>query len=247
MIWQKSSCSQCAADERTWLSLGSSEAARKAACAVLDHLAPLSQRLSSSVFAAAPFDTKAQTGLALKPVSSQASAHSAAAVSPAQHLLNSLAGQSSQFASVNRKIIIGMTAHFMCIPLLWERWARCSSLCHCMSCKIHYCHAKSSCACKLWMGPHCRYPALRQLQTKLWQETTRALSELGSVSALLAWLPSEESLGGKAGAAAALLGNLAQVAGACLVVRLSTLLQLMIKSRGCCRAGLLLCDAATTS
>lgn len=69
------------------------------------------------------------------------------------------------------------------------------------------------------------------MQAKMWQETTRALSELGSVSALLAWLPLEESLGGKAGAAAALLGNLAQVAGACLVVRLSTLLHSMVDSR----------------
>ncbi len=126
VLWQKCSCSQFVADEWTWLSLSSSEAARKAACAVLDHLAPLSQRLGSSVFAAAPLETKAQTGLALKPFSSQASAY---AVSPAQHLLSSLAGRSFQFASVNRRIIIGMTAHFMCIPLLWERWALCSSLC----------------------------------------------------------------------------------------------------------------------
>lgn len=136
MICQKGPCLYFAADERTWLSLGSSEAAGKAACAVLDHLAPLSQRLSSSVSAAAPLEIKAQTGLALKPVSSQASAYSAAAVSPEQHLLSSLARKSLQFASMSRQIIIGMTARFMCIPLLWERWARCSSLCHHMSCHV---------------------------------------------------------------------------------------------------------------
>lgn len=88
-----------------------------------------------------------------------------------------------------------------------------------------------------------RYPALRPMQGKMWQETIRALNELGSVSALLAWLPSEQSLGGKASAAAALLGNLAQVAGACLVVRLLSLLRLIFVSRACYRAGVLLFNA----
>lgn len=64
----------------------------------------------------------------------------------------------------------------------------------------------------------CRYPALKPLQAAIWQQAVKALHELGSVPAVLAWLPSEQSLGGKAGAAAALLGNIAQLAGACLEV-----------------------------
>ncbi len=60
---------------------------------------------------------------------------------------------------------------------------------------------------------------MRSLQAAMWQQAVRNLDELGSVAALLAWLPSEESIGGKAVAAAALLGNTAQVAGACLTVR----------------------------
>lgn len=73
------------------------------------------------------------------------------------------------------------------------------------------------CRCRL-----CRCTALRPLQKEMWRHGVKALHRLGSAQAVLGWLPAEESLGGKAGAAAALLGNLAQVAGACLAVHLCT-------------------------
>lgn len=108
----------CTADEQTWLPLNSSEAAAQAACTVLEHLAPLSHKLSSTIFAAAPLPTEA--GRALKSVSPQTPASNAATVgSPAQHLLTCLARQSIYFAPLSRPT--NMLAQFFCIPLLWER------------------------------------------------------------------------------------------------------------------------------
>ena len=45
------------------------------------------------------------------------------------------------------------------------------------------------------------------------------LQRLGDRAGLLRWLPDSRELGGAAGAAAALMGNLAQAAGPCLTVR----------------------------
>jgi hypothetical protein len=68
---------------------------------------------------------------------------------------------------------------------------------------------------RVWLS---RYPGLAPLQPQLWGSAVGQLQRLGSRDALLAWLPERGGPGGQPGSAAALLGNLAQAAGACLTV-----------------------------
>ena len=54
-----------------------------------------------------------------------------------------------------------------------------------------------------------------QVSGRIWHHAVEALQGMKGASSLIAWLPADQ-LGGKAGAAAALLANLAQVGGAAL-------------------------------
>lgn len=56
-----------------------------------------------------------------------------------------------------------------------------------------------------------------QVSARIWHHAVEALADMNDVSSLVAWLPADQ-LGGKAGAAAALLANLAQVSGTALQV-----------------------------
>ena len=57
-----------------------------------------------------------------------------------------------------------------------------------------------------------------QVSGQIWHHAVEALHTMQDASTLIAWLPADQ-LGGKAGAAAALLANLAQVGGRALQVR----------------------------
>lgn len=56
-----------------------------------------------------------------------------------------------------------------------------------------------------------------QVSSRIWEHAVVSLHALKEPSALIAWLPSEQA-DGKAGAAAVLLGNLAQVSASALQV-----------------------------
>lgn len=56
-----------------------------------------------------------------------------------------------------------------------------------------------------------------QVSSRIWHQAVEALQEMREASDLIAWLPADQ-IGGKAGAAAALLANLAQVGGTALQV-----------------------------
>ena len=60
-----------------------------------------------------------------------------------------------------------------------------------------------------------------QVSSRIWEDAVVSLHALREPSALTAWLPSNQP-DGKAGAAAALLGNLAQVSASALQVSLRT-------------------------
>ena len=61
-----------------------------------------------------------------------------------------------------------------------------------------------------------------QVSGRIWEHVVASLHALKEPSALIAWLPSHQA-DGKAGAAAALLGNLAQVSASALQVKCSAL------------------------
>ena len=77
-------------------------------------------------------------------------------------------------------------------------------------------HRLEVCSCA---ASSCELLLMMQVSGRIWEHVIASLHALREPSALIAWLPNDQP-DGKAGAAAALLGNLAQVSASALQVKL---------------------------